>query len=249
MTTPNPLVGPPPYATPVAASSGVMHPRWQQWFTQMYQRIGQGNAPSNTQLQDNVANVDFDQLIGNISVDQMDSGTDASFSTFFRGDGSWKIAPTGNFASSYFDTTATWARSSSSFGDPTNSTSDALHAIHSNGLSLTAPVSSKLGVTFTPASVSAIYWIDVYLNLLGGNSSSAWTAAKLWDGTNLIALGSTNYAAINYAIPLKLSGPYAPGTINPVSVTVQLAASASSVTVEDPSGLATPAMFSVMQIG
>lgn len=142
-----------------------------------------------------------------------------------------------NYASSYFGTTAKWTASSATFVDPTNSVDDTLTSIKSNVTTLTAASSSKLGVAFTPPSVSSLYLINVQLNL---TSAATWVAGKLWDGTTLIAYGNSK--------PMTLSGFYSPGTTEEVEVTVRLAAASGSVVAEDLSGLTSPAIFSVTQL-
>jgi hypothetical protein len=156
---------------------------------------------------------------------------------------------TSNYASAYFDTTATWSASSTSFIDPTNATSDTLHALKSNGLSISAAGSSKLGITFTPAASTSVYLITANITLIGTIATSDWLAAKLWDGTTIIALASINTDTVAaYAFPTTLNGIFVPGTASAVTVTIQLAAAGGACVCEDTSGIATPAMFSVIQI-
>lgn len=142
-----------------------------------------------------------------------------------------------NYAQSYFANAAQWARTSSSFGDPTNSGSDALTSIKSNGITLTPASGSKLGVAFTPATVSSLYFVSVQLQIV---SASTWIAAKLWDGIQLVSYG--------FEKPILLSGFYAPGTISQIELSVQLASDSGPVTVSDPSGLTSPAIFSLTQL-
>lgn len=170
--------------------------------------------------------------------------------TEWAGSSTYVVSTALGYASAYFATGNSWARTSSSFGDPTNSGGNTLTTTFSgSGLSLTAASSTRLGVTFTPANAAAVYDVCVYLNMLGGGVTSIWTAAKLWDGTNLIALGNTNYTVGNgFGFPMTLCGVYAPGTASAVTLTVQTAAAANSITVQDQSGIATPAAFTVKQI-
>lgn len=159
------------------------------------------------------------------------------------------VVTTSKYASSYFATNATWSTTSATFADPTNATSNTLTSIISSGITLTAAGSSKLGVTFTPSSSSAVYYISVFLNVYNNTVTSAWSAAKLWDGTTLIGYSQQNTIAANgFCIPNTITGIYAPGTGSAVTITIQLAAQAGTVSVTDQSALATPAMFTILQI-
>lgn len=66
----------PPLQVPIMGAGGVINQTWAQWFTNLYQRIGAGTAPSITQLQTTVAanslaianlNTEFTSLNASIS--------------------------------------------------------------------------------------------------------------------------------------------------------------------------------------
>lgn len=45
----------PPINTQLTDKNGYLTPTWSRWFTWMFQRAGQGNADSNSQLQASVS--------------------------------------------------------------------------------------------------------------------------------------------------------------------------------------------------
>ena len=48
MSAPNPVLGPPPYQTPMTDKNGIIQGIWISWIKQLYVRVGQAVAPSNS---------------------------------------------------------------------------------------------------------------------------------------------------------------------------------------------------------
>ena len=130
------------------------------------------------------------------------------------------------YGSAFFGASAEWSTTSSgAFADPTFSgTAGFSTAGRANsGITLTAAASNLPGITFTPASASAVYFISARFQLTGSSSSGA--IAQLTDGT-IVVDASGNAAgtsAVNtFGNPCTLQGVYAPATTSPVTVKIQL---------------------------
>ncbi len=136
---------------------------------------------------------------------------------------------TGSYAQAYHDQTATWSTTSASYADPTNAGTPSLTVRQSSGITLTTAASSKAGITFAPASASAVYLITAALCIQPQNSgSSAAASCRLTDGSTVIAQGADidqNSLAFNPFIPVTMTGIFVPGTSSSVTVKVQLATS------------------------
>lgn len=144
---------------------------------------------------------------------------------------------TPNYSYSLFESGAQWTYDDPAFGDPVPAGAYDLNTLNSNNITLTAASSNKLGFSFNPASVSSLYLIRAQIQL---QSSANWIAGRIWDGTNVIAYGNT--------LSMTMEGFYAPGTLNEVQITVQLANNTGGVVVYDPSALTSAAIFSVTQL-
>lgn len=120
-----------------------------------------------------------------------------------------------------------WTTSSTSFADPALTGTNTLITRHSNGLGTVVKNASDLcGITFTPASASAVYL--VMAGILAGDvtpASGAMVSARLWDGTTVIDTADMMSPFGTTAAPMKIpfSGIFIPGTTSPVSLTFQLA--------------------------
>lgn len=57
MSTPNALLPPPPYNVPFVDKNGLLSFAWNKWIGQLYQRAGESDAPSNTQIVNNSSTI------------------------------------------------------------------------------------------------------------------------------------------------------------------------------------------------
>jgi hypothetical protein len=134
---------------------------------------------------------------------------------------------TSSYGSAYFGASAEWSSTSSgTFADPTFSGTAGFGTSgrSSNGITITAAASNKPGITFTPASASAVYFVSVRFQLV--TSASASAIAQLTDGTIIVdASGafSSSIAADTTGGPCTLQGVYAPATTSAVTLKIQLA--------------------------
>lgn len=138
------------------------------------------------------------------------------------------------YAQSYFSTASSWSTTSTSFADGTNSGGNALTGRLSSGLTLAAAASNVCGITFTPRSASAVYSITVISNIYNFTAGATSNIQMLdGSGTIIISAGQFSQAAGTAAVltSMPVEGIYSPGTTSPVTVRLQLAASAGTAAI------------------
>lgn len=158
-------------------------------------------------------------------------------------------AITGSYSQAFFDSGYSWTTTSTSFVDPTSTTVGTFTVRTSNGITLTAAASNVAGVTFTPASSSAIYLITV--QVAGFNNNAAGVAAfRLTDGTNTIS-GNAGVTGTPVYAGQTMTGIYAPGTSSSVTVKVQsivIGLGSSIITSASGNANSIPLEFTIMRI-
>ncbi len=139
----------------------------------------------------------------------------------------WTSFATNDFYSGFM-TGATWSTTSGTFADPTVVGTNALTQRQASGMTVTAAASSLPGITFTPASATAVYKITAsfqgYNTTTGANS--AW---QLYDGTTAIATtGIQSYSGTQGTVWVVIDSIFAPGTASAVTLKIQGSASAGT---------------------
>lgn len=131
---------------------------------------------------------------------------------------------TGSFAQSVLITSVSqghWNRSSNTFGAFTiASGTTSISNGASNTITVSAAATSGLGITFTPASSTAIYMITATFGIFCGSTDNA--TLRFNDGTNSFG-GATFGSALAAAVtpPVTMTSIYAPGTGSAVTVLIQ----------------------------
>lgn len=134
--------------------------------------------------------------------------------------------PTGSYSHAFHTTAASWSTTSSTFADPTAVGTPALTVRKSAGITLTTAASSLPGITFTPASSTAVYLITAQVGFSNA-TAGAGTMMQMTDGTTVISApsGFTQQATLaDVVVTQTISGVYAPASASAVTVKLQLAA-------------------------
>ena len=142
----------------------------------------------------------------------------------------------------------TWSTTSNSFVDGTNGGGNTLTNLVSNGLTVTAGGSNVCGVTWTPSSSSAIYFVSV--TFANSNTSAGQSNYfRITDGTNVVMKTISQPATANANSNVVLLGVYAPGTGAAVTLKVQFACSNGTLnTLNAGSALADNVNWTIIQI-
>lgn len=139
-------------------------------------------------------------------------------------------SPTGSYAQAFFGSASSWSTSATSYADPTNSGGSTLTVRKSSGITLTAAAATVCGITFTPASSSAVYLITARTTYFVTPQITGMSL-QLTDGTTVIA-GETGFeqqtGGADVAVPTAMTGIYAPGTASAVTVKIQMQVSSGA---------------------
>lgn len=201
------------------------------WDCFYYSLTGAGGTPSFTGLTSNGVMY----ASNSTTIASAGAGTAGQVMTS-NGSGSaptMQVPATGQYAQAYFGSASSWSTTSSTFADPTNSGGNSLTVRQHSGITLTAASSNLPGITFTPASSSAVYLITATMSIFNGTVSDV-SNAQLTDGTTVIVVGPGYAQGATYAFdsdPTTIIGIYAPGTTSSVTVKVQLSAGGGTASI------------------
>jgi hypothetical protein len=132
--------------------------------------------------------------------------------------------PTNTYWSGYFDHTNFWTGGSTigyaDFG--LTGGNDTLNTRTSNNITVSAAGSSLPGITFTPASSSAVYFVSFLA--FSSTGGTGWCSFQLTDGTNVVSAPMSVYVSGGSGSggsPVTITGIYAPGTSSSVTLKLQ----------------------------
>jgi hypothetical protein len=125
---------------------------------------------------------------------------------------------------------ASWTSTSGSFADMTVSGTNTMNTRYSNILSVSAAGSNLPGISFTPASASAVYQVTVSFPVYN-NTANSDCAFQLTDGTTQITTAIVQQAgSVTGVWWTTMTALYAPGTSSSVTVKLQAATSGGTIT-------------------
>lgn len=132
--------------------------------------------------------------------------------------------------SGYHDDTCSWARTSTSLGDPTADASCALVERTNQNFGTVSTSGSVLpAITFTPKKAGRYYVCAHAQAAATGATTMAW---KLWDGTTTIFQGNdTVTAATSYYVKTALCGIYVASNTSAKTISIQSASTAGTTTM------------------
>jgi hypothetical protein len=109
------------------------------------------------------------------------------------------------------------------FGFGTNSGGNALASIFSNGLTVTAASSNNSGITFTPASSTAVYHVTFAtdLQVAAGGGVTNIQLLDTYQNKNFASQGVQYGGSGTTYVPATVSGIDAPGTTGSVTINAQ----------------------------
>src|SRR5271166_1989994 len=129
---------------------------------------------------------------------------------------------TGNYWSGYVAAGNTWTATGGTATNMTHGSGTAtLTTLLSNGITVSAAGSSAAGITFTPASSSAIYRI---VAVFSDQSDGQFHAYNLSDGSGTFGFSNPVALSAGQIHSMVCDGIYAPGASSPVTVQIQAAA-------------------------
>jgi len=134
-------------------------------------------------------------------------------------------SPTGTYYSGY--QIGSWT-TTGAMGDGTNSGGNTLTQRYSSGLTVTAGASNVAGITFTPASATAVYLIKVNTSMsVAAGGGVTWL--NLTDGTTVLDSRAAQYGGSGTTwFPTTFMSIYAPASTSAKTVKIQIQNTAGS---------------------
>jgi hypothetical protein len=131
--------------------------------------------------------------------------------------------PTSSYYSGY--QIGTW-NTNGAMGDGTNVGGNTLTQRYASGLTVTAAASNVAGITFTPASATAVYLIKVNTSMaVQGSGGVTWL--NLTDGTTVLDSRTAQYGSVGTTwFPTTFTTIYAPASTSAKTVKIQIQNSA-----------------------
>lgn len=133
----------------------------------------------------------------------------------------------------HIPTSCSWSRANAAYGDVTPDADCNLVETSNTGFgTVTSYNSGGLelpGITFTPDKVGRKYYACADLNLMAGTGLTI-IRARLWDQINTLDEGSWATAAVSFPNPNKLCGFTKSTSLNPITLSLQIANDSGSTT-------------------
>lgn len=137
-------------------------------------------------------------------------------------------SPTNNYWQGYFDQTATWSTTSTSYADPTNSGTPNL-VKRVGTITVTKAGSSLPGITFTPAASTSVYLITASFTTQTPSLGNHLVGAQLVDGSSTVIAQSPDYYNLSGdGLGVTMTGIYAVPSGSAVTVKIQIYVSAGT---------------------
>lgn len=152
--------------------------------------------------------------------------------------------------SGYHDPSYQWDSTSASYVDPTNAgVGSFIQRTNSNFGTVATAGSNQPGITFTPASSSAAYWVQVNVSLWNGSTNNT-IGAQLTDGITVIGItGSVQGGAGDAVISQQpITGIYLPGSASPKTIKIQTAVSGGTGFLTPAAGFTNTLEWTLMRI-
>jgi hypothetical protein len=130
----------------------------------------------------------------------------------------------------YHDNTCSWARTNTSYGDPTADASCALvERLNRNFGTVSTSGGVLPAITFTPKQAGR-YWVCATAKVLN-SAAGTDNNMRLWDGTTVIAEAETYEYVINNIVSVPICGLYYATSTSAVTLSVQTKAASNTVTI------------------
>lgn len=131
-------------------------------------------------------------------------------------------AATAVYSNGFFDASYSWTTTSASYVDPTNGGTGSFTVRKSSGLTVTAAASNNPGITFTPATNTAVFLITFSFGAWNGTTNQV-ASLQATDGTAVIADGGARQGGSTTAeTSVTLMGIYAPASTSATTVKLQM---------------------------
>lgn len=155
------------------------------------------------------------------------------------------LETSGSSWSGYHDSTCSWARTNTAYGDPTADASCALVERTNSGFGTVTTAGAALpGIIFTPKQIGK-YFVCAAGNLL--NAGGANVASRLWDGTTVIAETNSFFTSSSNGSALSMCGIYNISSVSSLTLSIQTKSSSGSVTLT-PGGAGSTVEWSIFPI-
>lgn len=169
--------------------------------------------------------------------------------TLFSSDAPSSTNPTANYWSGYHANGMYWTRTNTALGDPASAGTTPAITQRTGNIVVTQAASSLPGITWTPQSSSAVYWVEASFQM--GNNAGDFTEFKLTDGTNIVNIGEGLFVLNQVQPYMCLKGIYAPASGSAVTLKIQVGSLAGQVALGPAgagSGVAPAIEWSIFQM-
>lgn len=137
----------------------------------------------------------------------------------------------GSSWSGYHDSTCSWARTNTAYGDPTADATCALGERQNSNFGTVTSVAGLLpGITFTPKTTGNYFVCASFTTLIA--TAGADIGARLWDGATVVDESGYEGPNAGNNIAIKLCGIYYVNSTSSKTLSIQTKASAGAATIQ-----------------